>query len=102
MSPMAETRRARGAGPTPQGESHSRRRARHPKKSHGVFREAEPMRFAFIAAKKAEQYRHDSLSVYARHAQRVLRVDTTRVLGAGATRSRAAHETACLPCGQSS
>ena len=30
------------------------RRARHPKKSHGVLREAEPVRFAFIAAKKAE------------------------------------------------
>ena len=31
-----------------------RRRAGHTKKSHGVLREAEPMRFAFIAAKKAE------------------------------------------------
>ena len=30
------------------------RRARHLKKSHGVLREAEPVRFAFIAAKKAE------------------------------------------------
>ena len=45
---------ARRAGAAAQGTADRRRRARHPKKSHGVFREAEPMRFAFIAAKKAE------------------------------------------------
>ena len=50
----ADDRGARGAGAAPQRESDPPGRARHPKKSHGVLREAEPMRFAFIAAKKAE------------------------------------------------
>src|SRR5262249_28690926 len=47
-------RRAGGARAPAQGKSDSPGRARHPKKSHGVLREAEPVRFAFIAAKKAE------------------------------------------------
>src|SRR3954452_4377732 len=47
-------RRARGVGAAPQSASDRGRRAGHPKKSHGVLREAEPVRFAFIAAKKAE------------------------------------------------
>lgn len=33
---------------------HSRRRAREPKESGGLLREAEPVRFTFIAAKRAE------------------------------------------------
>ena len=49
-----DDRRARGAGAAPQRESDPPGRAGHPKKSDGVLREAEPMRFAFIAAKKAE------------------------------------------------
>src|SRR6195256_5977141 len=46
--------RARGVGAAPQSPPDRGRRAGHFKKSHGVLREAEPMRFAFIAAKKAE------------------------------------------------
>ncbi len=37
----------------PQRESHPRRGARHPKKSRGVLRQAEPVRFRFIAAESA-------------------------------------------------
>ena len=44
------------------------------KKSNGVLREAEPMRFAFIAAKKAEHRVHQSLPLHARDPQWVLRV----------------------------
>src|SRR6187401_1249897 len=49
-----DDRRARGVGAAPQGPPDCGGRARHFKKSHGVLREAEPVRFAFIAAKKAE------------------------------------------------
>ena len=48
--------------------------ARHPKKSRGLLREAEPVRFRFIAAEKAEHTGHDSLSVSAGDAQRLLRL----------------------------
>ena len=92
--------RARGAGAAPQGAADRRRRARHPKKSNGVFREAEPMRFAFIAAKKAEHTRHHPLPLYARDPQWVLRVGPTRAVGARAARSGLAHETARVPCRQ--
>src|SRR5204862_8321090 len=46
--------RAGGAGPAPQRESGPRGGARHPEKSGGLLREAEPMRFTFSAAKRAE------------------------------------------------
>ena len=45
--------RAGGAGSAAQGESHPRRGARHLKKSDGLLREAEPVRFRFIAVEKA-------------------------------------------------
>ena len=56
-------RRARGAGAAPQSAPDRGRRARHPKKSHGVLRE-EPMRFAFIATKRVfynQRRRHSTL-----------------------------------------
>ena len=82
-----DDRRARGAGAAPQSTADRARRARHLKKSHGVLREAEPVRFAFIAAKKAEHPCHDPLPVYAGDPQWVLRVAATRAVGAGAARS---------------
>ena len=49
----SDDRRAGGAGSAAQGESHPRRGARHLKKSDGLLREAEPVRFRFIAVEKA-------------------------------------------------
>src|SRR5712692_5990094 len=45
---------ARGVGAAAQRESRAAGGARHPKKSGGLLREAEPVRFRFIAAEKAE------------------------------------------------
>src|SRR5262245_19648026 len=47
-------RRARGARPTAEGESRVADGARHPKKSRGLLREAPAVRFAWIAAEKAD------------------------------------------------
>src|SRR5687767_6473332 len=48
-----DDRRARGADAAPPREPNPPGRARHPKKSGGLLREAPAMRFAFIAAEKA-------------------------------------------------
>ena len=50
----ADDRRARGARPAAQRESRAADGARHPKKSRGLLREAPGVRFAWIAAEKAE------------------------------------------------
>src|SRR4051812_2139553 len=80
-----DDRRARGVGAAPQSTTDRGRGAGHIKNSHGVLREAEPMRFAFIAAKKAE-HRDDPLPVYVRDPEWVLRVGATRAVRAGAAR----------------
>ncbi|MDP2321763.1 MAG: IS3 family transposase [Acidobacteriota bacterium] len=49
-----DDRRARGVGAAPQRESRPARGARDPKQSDGLLRQAEPVRFWFIAAQKAE------------------------------------------------
>ena len=77
------TDRAGGAGSAAQGESHPRRGARHLKKSDGLLREAEPVRFRFIAVEKA---RHTGIMstlamCLAVTPQRVLRVATTPGIG---------------------
>ena len=48
------TRGARGARATPERIADRSGGARNPEKSGGLLREAEPMRFTFIAAKRAE------------------------------------------------
>lgn len=48
----ADEGRTGGVDPAPQRESHPRRGARHPPKP-GVLRQAEPVRFRFIAAESA-------------------------------------------------
>ena len=63
---------ARGAYAAAQGAPDSAEGARDLKKSRGVLREAEPVRFAFIAAKKAEHRVTHSLPVYAGDPQRIL------------------------------
>ena len=45
--------RARGVGEAAERESHPPGGARHPKKSRGLLREAEPVTFRFIAAERA-------------------------------------------------
>ena len=66
-----DDRRARGAGAAAQRESRAPGGARHPKKSRGLLREAEPMRFAFIAAEKAAHTDHHPVSVSAGDAERL-------------------------------
>ena len=48
-----DDRRTRGVGAPAQRESRAPRGARHPKKSRGLLREAESMRFAFMAVERA-------------------------------------------------
>ena len=80
---------ARGAGAAAQGESHPRRGARHPKKSHGLLREAEPVRFRFIAAEKARHTVTILCRCLQRHAERVLRLAPAPGIDARAGRSPA-------------
>ena len=46
---------ARGVGAAPQGAADRGRRPGHPKKGHGVLREAEPMRFCLHRGEEAER-----------------------------------------------
>ena len=63
-----DDRRARGAGAAAQRESRAADGARHPKKSRGLLREAPAVRFAWIAAEKAELHGRRVLSGAARVA----------------------------------
>ena len=81
---------ARGAGAAPERELRiAPGGARHPEKSGGLLREAEPMRFTFIAAKKAEHTVTHSLSLSARDAQRLLRLAASSGIDACPGRSPA-------------
>ena len=70
----ADDGRARGARPAPQRESRAADGARNPKKSRGLLREAPAVKFAWIAAEKAQFPSASCVGALARHAERLLRL----------------------------
>ena len=92
----ADEGRARGADAAPEGESRAAHRARPPKKSLGLLRQAPAVAFAAIDAEKAHYPVHDALSDARRVAEWVLCLaHTARIVGA--RRKTGGSRSSCTP-----